>query len=65
MVEIACALGAEARIFIMDEPTAALGTREVEALFMPRVVAWARSGHRMADLLTGWKVTAASASPIA
>jgi len=33
MVEIACALGAEARIFIMDEPTAALASREVETLF--------------------------------
>jgi rhamnose transport system ATP-binding protein len=33
MVEIACALGAEARIFIMDEPTAALANREVETLF--------------------------------
>jgi rhamnose transport system ATP-binding protein len=33
MVEIACALGAEAKIFIMDEPTASLASREVEALF--------------------------------
>jgi rhamnose transport system ATP-binding protein len=33
MVEIASALGAEARIFIMDEPTAALASREVETLF--------------------------------
>ena len=33
MVEIACALGAEARIFIMDEPTASLASREVETLF--------------------------------
>jgi rhamnose transport system ATP-binding protein len=33
MVEIACALGAEAKIVIMDEPTASLGSREVEALF--------------------------------
>jgi rhamnose transport system ATP-binding protein len=33
MVEIACALGAEAKIFIMDEPTAALASREVDALF--------------------------------
>jgi rhamnose transport system ATP-binding protein len=33
MVEIACALGAEARIFIMDEPTASLASREVEGLF--------------------------------
>jgi rhamnose transport system ATP-binding protein len=33
MVEIACALGAEAKIFIMDEPTAALASREVDTLF--------------------------------
>jgi rhamnose transport system ATP-binding protein len=33
MVEIACALGAEAKIVIMDEPTASLGSREVESLF--------------------------------
>ncbi len=33
MVEIACALGAEAKIVIMDEPTASLPAREVEALF--------------------------------
>lgn len=33
MVEIACALGAEAEIFIMDEPTASLAAREVESLF--------------------------------
>ena len=33
MVEIACALGADARIVIMDEPTASLPAREVEALF--------------------------------
>ncbi len=33
MVEIACALGAEAKIVIMDEPTASLGSREAEALF--------------------------------
>jgi ABC-type sugar transport system ATPase subunit len=33
MVEIAKALAVEARIIIMDEPTAALGEREVEKLF--------------------------------
>ena len=33
MVEIACALGAEAKIVIMDEPTASLGSREAGALF--------------------------------
>jgi rhamnose transport system ATP-binding protein len=33
IVEIARALGAEARIVIMDEPTAALGEREVASLF--------------------------------
>jgi rhamnose transport system ATP-binding protein len=32
MVEIARALGSEARIFIMDEPTASLGEQEVESL---------------------------------
>jgi ribose transport system ATP-binding protein len=33
MIEIAKALAVEARIIIMDEPTAALGEEEVEALF--------------------------------
>jgi len=33
VVEIARALGSEARIVIMDEPTASLGKREVESLF--------------------------------
>jgi rhamnose transport system ATP-binding protein len=33
LVEIACALGAGARIVIMDEPTASLTQREVELLF--------------------------------
>jgi rhamnose transport system ATP-binding protein len=41
IVEIAKALGAEARILIMDEPTASLSDREVESLF--RVVALLRS----------------------
>ena len=33
MVEIACALGAEAKIVIMDEPTASLPAQDVESLF--------------------------------
>ncbi|HEX6465432.1 MAG TPA: sugar ABC transporter ATP-binding protein [Vicinamibacterales bacterium] len=33
IVEIACVLGADARSVIMDEPTAALGDREVASLF--------------------------------
>ena len=33
LVEIAKAIGGEARIFILDEPTASLGGREVESLF--------------------------------
>jgi rhamnose transport system ATP-binding protein len=41
IVEIAKAIGADARILIMDEPTAALTEREVEGLF--RVVSLLRS----------------------
>jgi rhamnose transport system ATP-binding protein len=33
LIEIAKAIGADARVLIMDEPTAALGPREVEGLF--------------------------------
>ena len=33
LVEIACAVGAEAKIVIMDEPTASLPAREAETLF--------------------------------
>jgi rhamnose transport system ATP-binding protein len=33
LVEIACAIGAKARILILDEPTASLGARETENLF--------------------------------
>lgn len=33
MVEIACALGADAKVVIMDEPTASLPAQDVEALF--------------------------------
>ena len=33
LVEIACAIGAGARIVIMDEPTASLTQKEVELLF--------------------------------
>ena len=56
MVEIACALGAEAKIVIMDEPTASLGSREVEALFGAIVRLRARGAgviyisHRLEEL---------------
>jgi rhamnose transport system ATP-binding protein len=56
IVEIAKALGSNARILIMDEPTASLSDREVESLF--RVVALLRSqgvgivyiSHRLAEI---------------
>jgi rhamnose transport system ATP-binding protein len=56
LVEIARALGAEARILIMDEPTASLSDREVENLF--RVIRRLKSqgvgiiyiSHRMEEL---------------
>jgi rhamnose transport system ATP-binding protein len=56
LVEIARALGAEARILIMDEPTASLGDREAENLF--RVIRELRSdgvgiiyiSHRLEEL---------------
>jgi rhamnose transport system ATP-binding protein len=59
LVEIAKALGAEARILIMDEPTASLPKHEVDNLF--RVVRDLRAGgkvgviyisHRMEELYT-------------
>jgi rhamnose transport system ATP-binding protein len=56
LVEIAAALGAEARILILDEPTASLSEREVENLF--RVIRDLRSrgvgmiyiSHRLEEL---------------
>ena len=58
IVEIAKALGTEARILIMDEPTASLSDREVESLF--RVVALLRGqgvgiiyiSHRLEEIST-------------
>ena len=56
IVEIAKALGADAKILIMDEPTASLSDREVESLF--RVIALLRNqgvgmvyiSHRLAEI---------------
>jgi rhamnose transport system ATP-binding protein len=58
LVEIAKAIGAEARIVIMDEPTASLTEREVESLF--RVIARLRAdgvgviyiSHRLEEIAT-------------
>lgn len=58
IVEIAKALGANAKILIMDEPTASLADREVESLF--RVIAMLRSqgvgilyiSHRLEEIST-------------
>ena len=56
MVEIAKALSQEARILVMDEPTAALSDRETEALFRlmhqlkERGVAIVYISHRMAEV---------------
>lgn len=58
LVEIAKAIGAEARIVIMDEPTASLTEREVESLF--QVIARLRSNgagviyisHRLEEIST-------------
>jgi rhamnose transport system ATP-binding protein len=58
LVEIARALGADARILIMDEPTASLGDREVASLF--RAIALLKEGgagivyisHRLDEVFT-------------
>ena len=56
LVEIACAIGAEAKIVIMDEPTASLSAREAEALFRCIARLRARStgivyiSHRLEEL---------------
>ncbi len=56
LVEIARALSAEARVLIMDEPTAALSRREVDRLFAvvdglrARGVAMMFVGHRMEEI---------------
>ena len=48
LVEIARALGADARVLILDEPTASLSDREVENLF--RVIRELRGAGRRHDL---------------
>jgi rhamnose transport system ATP-binding protein len=56
LVEVARALSAEARVLIMDEPTAALSQREVDRLFevvaglRRRGVAMMFVGHRMEEI---------------
>jgi rhamnose transport system ATP-binding protein len=56
LVEIACALGAAAKIVIMDEPTASLPAQEAEALFRTIAGLRARSvgiiyiSHRLEEL---------------
>jgi rhamnose transport system ATP-binding protein len=56
LVEIACALGSNASILILDEPTASLSDREVENLFRiigelkSRGVAMIYVSHRMEEL---------------
>ena len=58
IVEIAKAIGADAKIVLMDEPTASLSEREVESLF--RVIALLRShgvgviyiSHRLEEIFT-------------
>jgi len=58
LVEIACALGAGARILIMDEPTASLTQKEVELLFTivrdlrPSGVGIIYITHRLEEIFT-------------
>ena len=63
LVEIARALGAEARILIMDEPTASLSDKEVDRLF--RVIGDLKSQRGRHHLHLPSPRRAATESPIA
>ena len=62
LVEIARALGAEARILIMDEPTASLSDKEVDRLF--RVIGELKS-HGVGIIYISHRLEELPQSPIA
>ena len=62
IVEIAKALSADARVIVMDEPTAALTQTEVERLFRRRRDAARRRARRCSSSPTGSTRSSRSAS---
>ncbi len=62
IVEIAKALSLDARVIVMDEPTAALSASEVARLFDVVAHAARRRARRCCSSRTGWRRSSRSAS---
>ena len=62
IIEIAKALSLDARIIVMDEPTAALSAAEVARLFDVGDDSCGRTGRRCCSSRTAWRKSSRSAS---